>query len=57
MSSNINTKHTAFDQEAELVKKDFFRSLLINGLFLAALIILYLLNQKMGFLNWFINRF
>ncbi|MCL5435586.1 MAG: hypothetical protein M1275_00720 [Patescibacteria group bacterium] len=52
-----NTNHIHPDREAELVKKDFFRSLVINGLFLLALVVLFFLNQRLGFLNWFINRF
>lgn len=45
------------DGESQFIKRGFYKSLLINAFFLALLLALYLLNNRMGFLDALLKRF
>lgn len=50
-------KQSHQDAEARVMKRDFIKSLLVNSFFLVAIIALYVLNRKFGFLDSLANRF
>jgi len=52
-----NGKQSHQDAEARLMKRDFIKSLLVNGFFLLAIIALYILNRKFGFLDTLADKF
>jgi|GEM_PF-2942060 len=42
------------EQEYELIKKDLYKVLVLNALYLAAILVLYFTDQKSHYLqNWF----
>lgn len=42
------------EQEYELIKKDLYKVLILNALYLAAILVLYFTDQKSHYLqNWF----
>ncbi len=56
-NSNNNPKLAYNEQEAQMMKRDFYRALIINTIFLALLIGLYFLNRSYGFLNQLVAKF
>ena len=51
-----NSTPLSHDQEYTLIKKDLYKVLIINVVFLIALFVLYYANQQSGFLeSWFSN--
>lgn len=45
------------EEEGQMMKRDFYRALVIDAIFFALLIGLYFLNRAYGFLNHLTSRF
>jgi len=57
MAQSPNAKNNHQEQEAVLMKRGFYKALIINLLFLAAIIALYILNRQYHFLDKLVASF